>query len=91
MQIGINHNASINLAKLIDLAVKYNFDAVKFQKEIQVSTPEFQKIFLEKPQHYIFRLQKIEFGIQEYKEIDKYCKKIDWFVSSWDLDSKIYE
>ena len=44
-EIGINHNGSINLAKkLIDLAVKYNFDAVKFQKRNpEVSTPEFQK------------------------------------------------
>ena len=34
-EIGINHNGSLKLAKrLIDLAVKYNFDAVKFQKEI---------------------------------------------------------
>lgn len=34
-EIGINHNGSIKLAKkLIDLAKKYNFDAVKFQKEI---------------------------------------------------------
>ena len=32
-EIGINHNGSIKLAKkLIDLAAKYNFDAVKFQK-----------------------------------------------------------
>ena len=34
-EIGINHNGSISIAKkLIDLAKKYNFDAVKFQKEI---------------------------------------------------------
>ena len=94
-EIGINHNGSINLAKkLIDLAVKYNFDAVKFQKRNpEVSTPEFQKdIFRETPWGNITYLdykKKIEFGIQEYKEIDKYCKKkkIDWFVSPWDLDS----
>ena len=78
-EIGINHNGSINLAKkLIDLAVKYNFDAVKFQKRNpEVSTPEFQKnIFRETPWGNITYLdykKKIEFGIQEYKEIDKYC------------------
>ena len=33
-EIGINHNGSIKLAKKHSLAVKYNFDAVKFQKEI---------------------------------------------------------
>ena len=44
-EIGINHNGSINLAKkLIDLAVKNNFDAVKFQKRgPKISTPEIQK------------------------------------------------
>ena len=32
-EVGINHNGSVTLAKkLIDLAKKYNFDAVKFQK-----------------------------------------------------------
>ena len=32
-EIGINHNGSVKLAKkLIDLAKKYNFDCVKFQK-----------------------------------------------------------
>ena len=32
-EIGINHNGDINIAKrLIDLACKYGFDAVKFQK-----------------------------------------------------------
>ena len=41
-EIGINHNGSLKLAyKLIDLAKKYNFDAVKFQKrEPDISTPE---------------------------------------------------
>ena len=44
-EIGINHNGSLKLAyKLIDLAKKYNFDAVKFQKrEPDISTPEYLK------------------------------------------------
>ena len=44
-EIGINHNGSIVLAKkLIDLAKKYNFNAVKFQKrEPGISTPKHQK------------------------------------------------
>ena len=44
-EIGINHNGSVNLAKkLIDLAKKYNFDAVKFQKrDLDVCIPENQK------------------------------------------------
>ena len=44
-EVGINHNGSIKLAKkLINLAVKYNFNAVKFQKRNpDISTPEIQK------------------------------------------------
>ena len=44
-EIGINHNGSVNTAKkLIDLAKKYNFDAVKFQKRNpDISTPQNQK------------------------------------------------
>ena len=42
-EIGINHNGSLKIAKkLIDLAKKYNFDAVKFQKK------EFQKTLFQK-------------------------------------------
>ena len=44
-EIGINHNGSIDLAKkLILLAKKYKFDAVKFQKrDLDVCIPEKQK------------------------------------------------
>ena len=37
----------------------------------------------------IFHQKKIEFGFKEFKEIDKYCKKIkiEWFCSPWDIDS----
>ncbi|WP_435166602.1 N-acetylneuraminate synthase family protein [Candidatus Pelagibacter bacterium nBUS_28] len=94
-EIGINHNGSINTAKkIIDLAKKYNFDAVKFQKRNpDISVPIFQKdIMRESPWGYISYLEykkKIEFGLKEYKIIDKYCKKknISWFASPWDIDS----
>ena len=44
-EIGINHNGSLSLAKkLIDLAKKYNFDYVKFQKRNPDKVvPEHQK------------------------------------------------
>ena len=44
-EIGINHNGSINEAKkLILLAKKNNFDAVKFQKrDLNICIPENQK------------------------------------------------
>jgi len=95
-EIGINHNGSITLAKkLIDLACKYNFDAVKFQKRNpDMSTPEEQKkLMRDTPWGYISYVnykKKIEFGLKEFKIIDKYCKKknIQWFASAWDSDSQ---
>ncbi|GAH94625.1 unnamed protein product, partial [marine sediment metagenome] len=33
---------------------------------------------------------RLEFGKQEYDEIDRYCKEkgIEWFASAWDIDSQ---
>ncbi len=94
-EIGINHNGSIKLAKkLIDLAKKYNFDAVKFQKRNpEISTPNIQKDQIRNTpwgtMTYLNYKKKIEFGINEFNEIDKYCRKIkiEWFCSPWDIDS----
>ena len=94
-EVGINHNGSIVTAKkIIDLAKKYNFDAVKFQKRNpDISVPADQKnVMRESPWGYISYLEykkKIEFGKKEYNIIDKYCKmkKIEWFASPWDIDS----
>ena len=77
-EIGINHNGSTKIAKkLIDLACKYNFDAVKFQKRNpDTSTPEYQKkLMRDTPWGYISYLdykKKIEFSLKEFKIIDKY-------------------
>ena len=51
-EIGINHNGNVKLAKkLIDLASKYKFDCVKFQKRTpEICIPDYQK------QVYIFRV-----------------------------------
>tara|TARA_Y100000590_G_scaffold248758_1_gene279521 strand:+ start:957 stop:1826 length:870 start_codon:yes stop_codon:yes gene_type:complete len=94
-EIGINHNGDINVAKqLIDIAVSANCDAVKFQKrtpELCVP-PEQRDIPRETPwgiMSYIDYRHKVEFGKQEYHEIDKYCKEnnISWFSSCWDEES----
>lgn len=94
-EIGINHNGDVELAKkMIDAAALAGVDAVKFQKRTpEVCTPpEQQKKMRQTPWGYITYLDyryKVEFGKDEYIEIDRHCKEqdIDWFVSVWDEDS----
>ncbi|MDD5343498.1 MAG: N-acetylneuraminate synthase family protein [Smithella sp.] len=90
-EIGINHNGDVNIAKkLIDVAAFAGCDAVKFQKrtvDVVYSAEE-----LAKPRENPFGTTNgdlkrgLEFGLKEYKEIDRYCKtkKIMWFASCWD-------
>ncbi len=97
-EIGINHNGSVELAKkIIDLAKKYNFDSVKFQKrDLSICIPEAQKNKIRNTpwgeMTYLEYKKKIEFGEREFKAIDNYCKKIkiDWFCSAWDTASLIF-
>lgn len=90
-EIGINHNGCVNIAKkLIDIAVMAGCDAVKFQKRTVdvVYSPEE----LAMPRPNVFGetngdlKRGLEFGYEEYAEIDEYCrfKKIMWFASCWD-------
>ena len=80
-EIGINHNGSVQIAKkMIDLAKKYNFDYVKFQKrDLDICIPDYQKdIIKETPWGQISYLdykKKIEFTVADYKKIDLYLKK----------------
>lgn len=94
-EIGINHNGSMKICKdLIDVAAKTGCDAVKFQKRDldQVYTQEFLAEPRESQWGTTQRDQKegLEFGAEEYGEIDSYCKKqgIEWFASAWDLNSQ---
>lgn len=96
-EIGINHNGDIEIAKkLIDVAVEAGCDAVKFQKRTvdEVYTKEYLDGPRESPWGTTQREQKegLEFGIEEYKEIDRYCKEkgIEWFASAWDVDSQLF-
>ncbi len=93
-EIGINHNGDISIAKkLIDEACLAGFDSVKFQKrDINlVYTKEYLDSFRESPWGTTQREQKdgLEFKLNDYQEIDTYCKKkgIEWFASAWDLNS----
>jgi len=94
-EIGINHNGDLNIAKqLIEKAKGTGFDYVKFQKRSpDICVPEHKKTeMVETPWGNITYLDykhKIEFGKEEYDQIDEYCKEIgiSWFCSVWDLDS----
>ena len=95
-EIGINHNGDIEIAKkLIDVAVSSGCDAVKFQKRTvnKVYSKEVLDGPRESPWGTTQREQKegLEFSIADYKIIDKYCKqkKIQWYLSCWDIDSQI--
>lgn len=94
-EIGLNHNGDLNLAKkLIDWAVLSGCDAVKFQKRTinKVYTQEFLDGYRESPWGTTQREQKegLEFGKEEYNQIDKYCREkgIEWFASAWDLEAQ---
>lgn len=90
-EIGINHNGDLDLAKkLISMAVAAGCDAVKFQKrtvDVVYSAEE-----LAKPRESPFGTtngdlkRALEFGRDEYREIDAYCKAMHmpWFASCWD-------
>lgn len=94
-EIGINHNGDLEIArKLIDAAVLAGCDAVKFQKRTpEVCVPESQRQEVrETPwgtMTYMEYRERLEFGRQEYAEIDRYCREkgIAWFASCWDAPS----
>ena len=93
-EIGINHNGNLDIAKeLIKIAKNTGCDAVKFQKRtIDIVYDEnFLNLSRNSPWGNTQRAQKegLELGIEEYKEIDSYCKKIDieWLASAWDIES----
>lgn len=94
-EIGINHNGSLDIAKqLVDVAIVAGCDAVKFQKrtpELCVP-PEQRDLVRETPwglMTYLEYKERIEFGDEEFTEIDRYCAErgITWFASCWDVSS----
>lgn len=94
-EIGINHNGDMSICKqLIDVAVESGCNAVKFQKRDlnKVYTQDFLDSPRESQWGTTQREQKagLEFGVNDYQEIDQYCKDkgIEWFASAWDLNSQ---
>ena len=91
-EIGINHNGDLDTAREMILAAhETGADAVKFQKRTpELCVPKDQReVMRETPWGYISYMayrEKVEFGIEEYRAIDAFCKElgVDWFVSVWD-------
>ena len=93
-EIGINHNGSMEMAKKLILNAKHcGCDAVKFQK--RTVDIVYSKEELEKPRESVFGTTNgdlkrgLEFSLEQYKEIDKYCRELGiiWFASCWDVNS----
>ncbi len=96
-EIGINHNGSLDIAKqLIEAAADAGFDAVKFQKRTveKVYSKELLDSPRESPWGTTQRDQKmgLEFGREQYQEIDSVCKDkgIAWSASAWDMDAQMF-
>ncbi|HBN07145.1 MAG TPA: N-acetylneuraminate synthase [Cyanobacteria bacterium UBA8530] len=94
-EIGINHNGSLDIVKqLVGSAADAGFDAVKFQKRTveKVYSKELLDSPRESPWGTTQRDQKmgLEFGREQYREIDLYCRAhgIAWSASAWDMDSQ---
>jgi len=96
-EIGINHNGDVNIAKeMINMAKDCVCDAVKFQK--RTVEKAYSKEILDTPRDSPWgnttRDEKmhLEFGKNEYDIIDNYCKSknIEWYASSWDIDSQLF-
>ncbi|MFT4110491.1 N-acetylneuraminate synthase family protein [Propionicimonas sp.] len=94
-EIGINHNGDLRTAlALIEAARTAGMDAVKFQKRTpEVCTPRDQwDLERDTPwgrMPYIEYRRRVEFGADEYRQIDDYCREagIAWFASPWDVES----
>lgn len=94
-EIGINHNADLQIAKkLIDAAVLAGCDAVKFQKRTpQLCVPPEQRSAMRDTpwgtMNYLEYRERMEFGASGYAELDRYCRErgILWYASCWDTVS----
>ena len=96
-EIGINHNGDIeNAKKLIEMSKDAGCNAVKFQKRTidKVYTKEQLDSARESRWGTTTREQKegLEFTKKEYDVINEHClnNNIEWYASSWDIDSQIF-
>ena len=94
-EIGINHNGDMDIAKKMIKESKISgADAVKFQKRDIDLVYDKKTLDSERESPWgntqYDQKKGLEFGKEEYDEIDKYCKSksIIWFASAWDLNSQ---
>ncbi|GII63839.1 hypothetical protein Skr01_39240 [Sphaerisporangium krabiense] len=94
-EIGINHNGDLDIARrLIDVAADAGCQAVKFQKRTpEIAVPVHQRDQIRQTpwgeMTYLEYKHRVEFGLDEYTQIAKYCAErgLDWFASPWDVPS----
>ena len=96
-EIGINHNGDIEIAKeLIGIAKSEGCNAIKFQKRTveKVYSKEVLDSPRDSPWGTTTREQKngLEFSKKDYDVINECCisNNIEWYASSWDIDSQIF-
>ncbi len=97
-EIGCNHQGSLKLAKkMIDVLANFcEVKFVKFQKRNPIELLGEKKYNLPHPvpansfgDTYGLHREKLEFNINQHKQIQIYCKKkkIEYMCSAWDLTS----
>lgn len=94
-EIGINHNGDVGLAKaLMSQAKAAGAHSVKFQKrQPEICVPkEMASLPRETPWGTITYLdykKRLEFGREDYEEIDQFAREIaiPWSASAWDTES----
>jgi N-acetylneuraminate synthase len=94
-EIGINHNGSLDNARLlIEAAHAAGCDAVKFQKRTpELATPPDMRDRVRDtpwgPMTYLEYRHRVEFDEESYAAIDRHCRELGlaWFASCWDEPS----
>lgn len=93
-EVGINHNGNLALAKsIVATSQAFGADYVKFQKRTVEEVYDQGYLQQNRPSSWgvTQRDQKhgLEFGKQEYDEIDRYCKTLGmkWFATPMDPTS----
>ncbi len=96
-EIGINHNGDTELAKkLISTAVMAGCDAVKFRKRTveESYTQAYLDELEDSPWGHTRRARAmgLEFGKEQFDEIDAFCKEksIAWYSSAYDVASQLF-